>query len=212
MGLDKTAGLSGADPLYEKPLNARDDSMSLFARLNQSNVIDGEFKDLDIESHSQTLGVTFKHFLTRTRRQSFDLFASLERCKSESLLLGDGFSFSPGPENGVSRLTVLRSGHNFQFRSPTRVVAARTSLNIGVNAFNATVHNDDQPDAESISLLLQGQWAERFALWYSTLISRLDIQLTDSPLLGLEQLAVGGYNSVRGYRENSLVRDQGGIA
>jgi hemolysin activation/secretion protein len=38
---------------------------------------------------------------------------------------------------------------------------------------------------------------------------RLDVQLTNEPLLPLEQMAVGGRFSVRGYRENQLVRDNG---
>ena len=33
--------------------------------------------------------------------------------------------------------------------------------------------------------------------------------MTDRPLLSLEQFSIGGANSVRGYRENQLVRDQG---
>ena len=41
------------------------------------------------------------------------------------------------------------------------------------------------------------------------LFLRLDAQLTTDPLLPLEQMAVGGRFSVRGYRENTLVRDNG---
>jgi hemolysin activation/secretion protein len=44
------------------------------------------------------------------------------------------------------------------------------------------------------------------------LLFRLDIQLTADPLLPLEQVAVGGRYSVRGYRENQLVRDNALIA
>ena len=38
---------------------------------------------------------------------------------------------------------------------------------------------------------------------------RADIQLSANPLLSLEQFAVGGSQSVRGYLENQLVRDNG---
>ena len=38
---------------------------------------------------------------------------------------------------------------------------------------------------------------------------RGDIQLSNDGLLALEQFALGGANSIRGYRENELVRDQG---
>lgn len=41
---------------------------------------------------------------------------------------------------------------------------------------------------------------------------RTDLQLAADPLLSLEQLAIGGLDTVRGYRENELVRDNGIIA
>ena len=40
------------------------------------------------------------------------------------------------------------------------------------------------------------------------LIFRTDLQLSSDSLMGLEQIAVGGRYSVRGYRENQMVRDQ----
>ena len=41
------------------------------------------------------------------------------------------------------------------------------------------------------------------------LVLRGAVQLASSPLLSTEQFAVGGFDTVRGYRENQLVRDQG---
>jgi hemolysin activation/secretion protein len=41
---------------------------------------------------------------------------------------------------------------------------------------------------------------------------RIDLQLAQAPLLPLEQIAVGGRFSVRGYRENRLVRDNAFVA
>jgi hemolysin activation/secretion protein len=40
---------------------------------------------------------------------------------------------------------------------------------------------------------------------------RVDLQLAEDPLLPLEKLGVGGATTVRGYRENLLVRDNGFI-
>jgi hemolysin activation/secretion protein len=41
------------------------------------------------------------------------------------------------------------------------------------------------------------------------MLTRFDVQLSPDPLLPLEQYAIGGRYTVRGYRENTLVRDQG---
>jgi hemolysin activation/secretion protein len=43
-------------------------------------------------------------------------------------------------------------------------------------------------------------------------VARVNVQLSDSPLLSLEQFPIGGINSVRGYRENTLLRDNGVFA
>jgi len=43
-------------------------------------------------------------------------------------------------------------------------------------------------------------------------IGRVDVQLANKHLFPLEQIPVGGRFSVRGYRENSLVRDNGMLA
>jgi hemolysin activation/secretion protein len=40
----------------------------------------------------------------------------------------------------------------------------------------------------------------------------MDLQLATNPLLPVEQMAVGGRYTVRGYRENLLVRDQAFVA
>ena len=41
---------------------------------------------------------------------------------------------------------------------------------------------------------------------------RVDTQLTNDPLLPMEKFVVGGVDTVRGYRENQLVRDNGLVA
>jgi hemolysin activation/secretion protein len=46
----------------------------------------------------------------------------------------------------------------------------------------------------------------------SLLVLRLNAQFSDEPLLALEQFSLGGAQSVRGYRENQLLRDDGVFA
>ena len=58
--------------------------------------------------------------------------------------------------------------------------------------------------------MLQLQLVQRLPEWWgSQLVFRGDLQLANDPLLSLEQYALGGLRSVRGYRENQLVRDNG---
>ena len=78
-----------------------------------------------------------------------------------------------------------------------------------MDALGATKNEGDIPDGQFLAWLGQFQWARRLGWKDTQLIGRGDLQLSDSPLLGLEQFAVGGHGTVRGYRENQLVRDNG---
>jgi hemolysin activation/secretion protein len=46
----------------------------------------------------------------------------------------------------------------------------------------------------------------------TTLVLRANAQLSNKALLSLEQFSIGGMQSVRGYRENQLLRDEGVFA
>ncbi len=85
------------------------------------------------------------------------------------------------------------------------------------------------PDSKFFSWLGQAQYVRRIfdtetlrkkpdtaVVWNdlreTLLVLRVNAQLSDSPLLSLEQLSIGGVQSVRGYRENQLLRDNGVFA
>lgn len=88
-----------------------------------------------------------------------------------------------------------------------RVIAARSTLSFGFDAFGATV-NTLEPDGRFIAWLGQLQWAQRFGEQDYQLIFKSNLQLANQPLLPMEKCALGGMNTVRGYPENTLVRDQ----
>ncbi len=74
----------------------------------------------------------------------------------------------------------------------------------------ATINaNPDTPDGQFFSWLGQAQAIKQFGekLLGMQLLSRMDLQFTNSPLFPLEQVAVGGRYTVRGYREVTLLRD-----
>jgi len=73
--------------------------------------------------------------------------------------------------------------------------------------FDATIHSGDIADSRFVAWLAQLQYAQR--VWEDAqVIIRADIQLSSDKLLALEKFSLGGINTVRGYRENTLVRDQ----
>jgi hemolysin activation/secretion protein len=95
------------------------------------------------------------------------------------------------------------------------VIAARLTTSFGIDAFDATEAPSsvpgDEPDGDFAHWLVQLRYAARLPehLLGSQLVLRGDLQLAQDPLFGLEQIAIGGRYSVRGYHENELVRDNG---
>src|SRR5262249_44958441 len=84
---------------------------------------------------------------------------------------------------------------------------------VGIDALGSTIHERGLPDSRFFAWLGQFQWVRRFGILEglglrdTQLIFRTDLQLADDSLLTLEQVALGGRYSVRGYRENTILRD-----
>jgi hemolysin activation/secretion protein len=197
---------------YSRPLAADERNLSLYWRGSRSDVIDEAFAALEIHSRSATAGVRYRQPLRRSRAEELAWSVALEHRRSESYLLGIGFSFSEGPEDGRARIVPLRLSLDWTQRDALQVLSASARLSVGLDAFDATAHAGDTPDGQFVALLTRAQWARRLEWLNATLIARGDVQLSDSSLLGMEQFSVGGANSVRGYRENTLVRDEGALA
>jgi hemolysin activation/secretion protein len=124
-------------------------------------------------------------------------------------VLGERFQLSPGAKNGVSNVTAIRPIQDFVHRTQDQVIAGRSRLSFGVDLLDATINSEkDVPDGRFFAWLGQVQWVRRFPRLLDTLlIFRADLQITPDSLLTIEQFPVGGRYSVRGYRENTLVRD-----
>jgi len=102
--------------------------------------------------------------------------------------------------------------------------AGATTLGAG----NAQGFEPEIPDSKFFSWLGQAQYVRRIfdtkvlrkkpeaygwnLLRETLLVLRVNGQLSDEPLLSLEQFSIGGMQSVRGYRENQLLRDNGVLA
>jgi hemolysin activation/secretion protein len=105
---------------------------------------------------------------------------------------------------------VVRLFQDYLQRWGSHALAFRSTFSVGINALGATAQTSKQSaDSEFFAWLGQGQYAYRLDTQGSQLVLRGALQLSNEPLLPLERVAVGGVNTVRGYRENTLVRDQG---
>jgi len=211
LGGSKTEGLTDGSIAYSAPIWLAGPTFGLFYQTGTSEVIEQPFSALDVESEFDAWSVQLSHPLHKSLARSLQLSLHLDRRKSTTFLLGEPFSFSPGVDNGTSRVSVARLILDWYEKRADQVFALRSTLNQGVDLFGATI-NDGAPDGRFSSLLLQMQYARRIWGDNGEFILRSDLQLSADPLLPIEKFGIGGAHSVRGYRENQLVADNGFFA
>lgn len=203
---DLTEGLNTYDVNYAIPVNGLDGTLQVGYQNAESEIVDEQFRDAGIRSTSETVSLNFRQPLTRSLTHELALSIGLDIRESRSFILDDiPFSFSIGPEDGVSRVRALRLAQSWTKRDVNSVLAARSQFSIGLDAFNATV-NDSGTDGHFFAWLGQFQWIEQFAPG-QLLVTRVNAQLTPDSLLPLERFSVGGVDTVRGYTQNQIVTD-----
>jgi hemolysin activation/secretion protein len=206
----------GLDPLldfrYVLPLTAWDTALALQYRRNSFAIVEEPFTDLDIESESHIYSIALRQPIYRTLNSQVALELIGERLSNETSVLGDPFTLSPGARDGKSVVTAIRFAQEAVYRTQNQVIAGRSRFSVGLDALGATINTGDQPDGKFFAWLGQFQWVRRLGILDSQAILRSDLQVAADPLLALEQIALGGRFSVRGYRENTLLRDSAFLA
>ena len=193
---------------YTLPITAREATLSIYGNKDDFAVIEEPFTTLNVTSESERYGVTLRQPLYRTASRELALGLTFERRLSQTFLLGQPFTLTPGAVNGETKVSVLRFMQEWIDRSQNRVVAIRSTFSFGVDVFGTTDDGTDR-DAKFWVWLGQFQYVRRLFDTPTQLILRTDVQWTDEPLVSLEQFTLGGASNVRGYRENQLVRDRG---
>ena len=175
-----------------------------------SVVVEQPVDDLDIESQVHNLEGGISHPIINTLRQRLTLGVLLAVRENETSILGQPFSFVPGETTGRNQATVWRLFQEYLQRGDRHAAAFRSTFSGGMNALGATPERDPRfPDSEFFAWLGQAQYAYLMTDDGAQLVLRGVAQFSDDPLLPLERVAVGGVGTVRGYRENHLVRDEG---
>lgn len=203
-----TDGSNSYDINYTIPINPRNGTLQVGYGATNTQVIEPPFDRLDILGDSQSLELTLRQPLLQTPRQEFALGLTFSQQESKTSLLGLNFPISPGADdNGRTRISALRFFQEWTSRNSTEVFALRSQFNLGIGAFNSTI-NSEPPDSRFFYWRGQGQYVRLLAP-ETLLVVRSDLQLTTRPLVPLEQFAIGGWGSVRGYRQDLLLTDNG---
>jgi len=133
------------------------------------------------------------------------------REESETSLLGLHFPLAPGADDqGRTRISALRFFQEYTQRNNREVLSARSQFSVGLNALSSTI-NVTPPDSRFFVWQGEVRWLRVIASDTSVLV-RGNLQLADRPLVPLEQFTLGGLASVRGYRQDALLSDNGAFA
>ncbi|MEH2195507.1 MAG: ShlB/FhaC/HecB family hemolysin secretion/activation protein [Nostoc sp.] len=204
----KSEGLNIYDISYSIPFNPLDGTIGVRYSNSASRIIESEFRDLDIRSQAETLSLNIRQPLIHKPNNEFALGLAFDLRQSQTFILNDiPFSFTEGPENGKSKVTVIRFSQDWLQRNANSVFAARSQFSFGIDAIDATV-NDTGTDGRFFSWVGQLQLVQRLSPRI-LMLAKINAQLTPDSLLSLEKISIGGVDTVRGYRQNQLVADNG---
>lgn len=206
-----TDGSNNFDVSYTLPLNPRDGTLTLALGESSSGVIEEPFKTINLRGDSRYLDLTLRQPLYQRAGEELAVSINASHRHSQTSILGFDFPLSEGADaEGNTRISALRFGVEWQKLSNVEVLLLRGQLNIGLDFLDSTI-NEQSPDSRFLSGQIQGLWLRRLAPDTQLLIQG-NVQFADRPLLGSEQLAIGGLGSVRGYRQDLFSGDNGAFA
>jgi hemolysin activation/secretion protein len=212
LGYTNTDGSNSFDASYTLPLNPRNGTLTFNYGTTSSNIIEPDFRDLGIESASRYYELTFRQPIVQTPTQEFALGLTASRRESEASYFPFRIIRLPFPglgadEQGRTKVSALRFFQEWTSRNSREVIALRSQFSLGIDVLNPTI-NQNPPDSRFFAWQGQGQWARLLAP-ETLFLLRLNTQLASRTLLPLEQFGLGGQDSIRGYRQDYLLTDNG---
>jgi hemolysin activation/secretion protein len=208
-----TDGSDDINVTYRVPFNPRNGTLEAEFRNLTGKIIEDPFDVLDLASDYQKYALRVRHPVIRKPNQELALGIGLDYQNSFSRTPFFPITSAGSDDNGRTRATFLRFNQDWLQRSENQVLAARSEFNFGLDAFGTTTPfdvriNPDAPNPNAFFWRGQSQWVRLLAP-ETLFVLQGDVQLATSPIVPLEQFALGGLGSVIGYRQNTLLTDNG---
>ena len=204
-----TDGSNSVDLSYSVPITAKNTTLNLRGGVTGTEVVEEPFDRADIIGDSFNFEFGVRHPVYRTPTTEIALGLTGTRQESNTEIMGQNSQLSPGSDlNGETRVSALRFNQEYTKRTLQDVFALRSQFNLGLDILDSSINEDPIPDSRFFTWRGQGQYVRRLGQ-DNLLILRSDLQLATSNLVPLEQFSVGGIQSVRGYRQDALLTDNG---
>lgn len=205
-----TGGVDEIDLRYRIPINATKGTLEARYNPSWSEITQPEFAPLGIRANKETYALTYSQPLVRSPQEELTLSLGFTYQDGQTFLFDQiPFAFGIGPDaNGVSRTSVVSFGQDYLIRQDSAVWAARSRFNFGTGLFNPTTNLAPIPDGYFFSWWGQLQYVQQLNDQHLLIIAA-ETQLSPDTLLPAYRFALGGGQSLRGYRENARSGDNG---
>jgi len=190
---------------FKIPFNSRDHSLSITHSVSDSTVIEEPFDEIDVASETESIRIGLNFPLYRTPGTDIELEIAAEKRRNYTELLNQPFSFSEGAINGESRVSPVRLSLSYVFQGISKSLATKLVVSKGTSKYDAS-DNLTEADGDFTSYIAQLQYSRQLTDHFHV-TTRVAAQIASDPLLAIERFAIGGLETVRGYRQNQLVRD-----
>ena len=199
---------------WRMPLGTFGTQLQLGYDRGASSLVEEPVRTLDIRSRLTSREIGLSQTLHESLTRKLSLGASRVWRDNRTTLLGEPFSFVPGEPTGETRERLWRFWLEGVQRSEQQVLALRSTWSWGrsnVQDDGAGLPGGGVFPSSYRAWLGQAQFARQLSPDGLQFIVRGSVQRSGQRLLALDGMAIGGIATVRGYRENQIVRDQGQV-
>ena len=202
VNLGFTEGYRDVSFNYLVPVSKLDSQLDFFYQRSNFSIVEEDLKDAEIESDFQRASMNLNFEAWNDITQVGTLFFGLENTQTETSILGE--SLFPA-ESLVT--TSFSTGIDWRIRKAKHRLSFRIAAEQGLSLAGATVQ-EGKTDGIYKKASTQLSYIARIMADHR-IAFRLYGQAVDDAVLPAQKFAVGGMQSVRGYRKNMFVRDNG---
>lgn len=214
-----TGGLPDLVAGYQVPVGGPNTFLRARGGFNKAAVIDPELLALNIKARDWHIEGGVSHNLVHRplmpdgdgwrAARTITLGLTMTHRQSNTELLGQPFSFSPGSVDGRTEYTAVRLTADLVQRGMNEVFALSAIATQGLDGTQSVLPGLLSPDPDFRSIRGQFNYARRLTEGGLQLRVRLVGQFADGIIYSGERFAAGGVETVRGYRETLILADTG---
>jgi len=195
---------------WNVPVNRHGTSAYVQLDRGRSAVVEEPLARLDIRSFLDSRELGLGQLLHESLKHRIAIGISYASRVSTTSLLGAPFSFVAGVREGEIKALTAKSYQEYAYRTEVQALTLRSTFGRTSDNLEAAA-DPTQPAGRYGFWLGQAQYLRKLSDEGIQLITRASTQATRARVLSLDAMAIGGVHTVRGYRENELLRDQGQI-